>query len=186
MIVNAPIETIYQTESDERMRKWTWNTINTSVWRGVSPVYFYVSNSFSSYEVISDHQRTVARVSLKGTDTGPSLIVTYQRSLGNPTLVNFWCVIPRIFTEMNHFGKYLRAAHHLNFQTPFLRRINSRLNHKYKSCNIALICKGLLGSSQMSLAKNVVVRQMHFVVWPNLGVPVYSRFHDKNLVITYW
>ena len=41
---------------------------------------------------------------------------------------------------------------------------NSRLNHKYKSCNIVLIFKGILGSSQMSLAKNFVVRQMHFVV----------------------
>ena len=60
MIVNGPIEIIYQTESDERIRKWTWNTTNTNVWRGVSPVYFYISNSFSSYEVISDHQRTLA------------------------------------------------------------------------------------------------------------------------------
>ena len=60
MIVNEPIEIIYQTESDGRIRKWTWNTTNTNVWRGVSPVYFYISNSFSSYEVISDHQRTVA------------------------------------------------------------------------------------------------------------------------------
>ena len=60
MIVKEPIEIIYQTESDGRMRKWTWNTTNTNVWRGVSPVYFYISNRFSSYEVISDHQRTVA------------------------------------------------------------------------------------------------------------------------------
>ena len=49
MIVNEPIETIYQTESDERMRKSTWKTTDTNVWRGVSPVYFYISNSFSSY-----------------------------------------------------------------------------------------------------------------------------------------
>ena len=147
----------------------------------------YISNTFSPYKVISDHQRTVysSKLTLKGTDTGPSLTVTYQRSLGKPIRVNFWCVIPRIFTKMNNFGKYLRAAHHLNFQTPFLRRINSRLNHKYKSCNIASISKGILGSSQMSLAKNFVVRQLHFVVWPNLGVPICSRFHDGNLVITY-
>ena len=147
----------------------------------------YISNTFSPYKVISDHQRTVysSKLTLKGTDTGPSLTVTYQRSLGKPIRVNFWCMMPRILTEMNNFGKYLIAAHHLNFQTPFLRRINSRLNHKYKSCNIASISKGILGSSQMSLAKNFVVRQLHFVVWPNLGVPICSRFHDGNLVITY-
>ena len=135
------------------MRKSTWNTTNTNVWRGVSPVYFYLSNSFSSYEA-----NCSSRLTLKGTDTGSSLTVTYQRSLGKPIRVNFWCVIPRIFTKMNNFGKYLRAAHHLNFQTPFLRRINSRMNHKYKSCDIALIFKGIRGSSQMSFAKNFAVR----------------------------
>ena len=27
---------------------------------------------------------------------------------------------------------------------------------------------------------------MQFVVWQNLGVPIYSRIHDRTLLITYW
>ena len=31
-------------------------------------------------------------------------------------------MMPRILTKMKNFGKYLRATHHLYFQTSFLRR----------------------------------------------------------------
>ena len=69
-------------------------------------------------------------------------------------------MMPKILTEMKNVGKHLRATHHLYFQTSFLRRTVG------KNVFAGVPCKKLL--------------------WQNLGVPIYSRIYDKNLVITYW
>ena len=68
--------------------------------------------------------------------------------------------MPKILTEMKNVGKHLRATHHLYFQTSFLRRTVD------KNVFAGVPCK------KIALA--------------NLRVPIYSRIHDKNLVITYW
>ena len=62
------------------------------------------------------------RLILKGIDTGFSLPVKSQWSLGKIAHVSFYYIMPRILTKMKNFGKYLRATHHLYFQTSFLRR----------------------------------------------------------------
>ena len=69
--------------------------------------------------MISGHHH---RETLNGIDTGPSLPEHTKQRLGKPTHVNFWCMMPKILIEMKNVGKYLRATHHLYFQTSFLRR----------------------------------------------------------------
>ena len=69
--------------------------------------------------MISGHHH---RETLNGIDTGPSLPEHTKQRLGKPTHVNFWCMMPKILTEMKNVGKYLRATHYLYFQTSFLRR----------------------------------------------------------------
>ena len=62
------------------------------------------------------------RLILNGIDTGLSLPVKSQWSLGKIAHVSFSYMMPRILTKMKNFGKYLRATHHLYFRTSFLRR----------------------------------------------------------------
>ena len=69
--------------------------------------------------------------------------------------------MPKILTEMKNVGKYLRATHHLYFQTSFFKT-NGR-QKRLRGCPL----------------------QNNFV-WQNLGAPIYSRIHDKNLVIIFW
>ena len=61
-------------------------------------------------------------MTLKGIDTGLSLPVTYQFLVSQLKLAFNVYMMPRILTKMENFGKHLRATHHLNFQTFFIRR----------------------------------------------------------------
>lgn len=80
-------------------------------------IFLYVI-VFSSYEVISGHHH---RVTLNGIDTGPSLPEHTNKDLVSQLMLTFdvWCL--KFLLKWN-VGKYLRATHHLYFQTSFLRR----------------------------------------------------------------
>ena len=68
--------------------------------------------------MISDHYH---RVTLNGIDTGPSLPEHTNKDLVSQLMLTFdvWCL--KFLLKWN-VGKYLRATHHLYFQTSFLRR----------------------------------------------------------------
>ena len=80
--------------------------------------------------------------------------------------------MPKILTEMKNVIKYLRATHHL-FSNVF-SKTNRRLNHNYKLDKIALISKAIM-PSQMSLAKNFVVRQMQFLALKYLSSTLFPE-----------
>ena len=68
----------------------------------------------------------------------------------------------RILTEMHNFGKYLRAAHHLNFQTPFLRRMTLFITPILKSLVVPVIWLALIDAIYSRIAPFFALNRIFF------------------------
>ena len=70
----------------------------------------------------------------------------------------------RILTEMHNFGKYLRAAPHLNFQTPFLRRMTLFITPILKSLVVPVIWLALIDAIYSRITPFFALNRIFFPV----------------------